>query len=196
MYDHILGEVTAVHPAQVVLRCAGVGFDLKVPMGVSSALREGATACLYTILHVTDGNPTLLGFADRSEREFARLLMGVSGVGPAMSLAILSSYPVGEIAGALVDGDHAKLQSVKGVGKKTAERLCLELRDKVGALAVRAETATSGGDVLVPQTCEDAIAALITLGYTEKEARKKVGGLQERQPDATTEELIRAVLRG
>ena len=194
MYDHILGEVVETQAARVVLRAHGVGYELQVPMGVSAALRTGTTTCLYTVLHVTDGNPTLLGFADRTQREFARMLMAVSGVGPAMSLAILSTYAVEQIAGALVQGEHQILTRVKGVGKKTAERLCLELRDKVAKLPLAGLPPTTA--VLAPQCCEDAIGALVTLGYSEKEAGTKVAAHYERSPEATTEELIRLVLRG
>lgn len=195
MYDHIAGEVLSVQPAQVVLRAAGVGYVLQVPMGVSSAVTTGSEACLYTILHVTDGNPTLLGFHRRSERDFSRLLMSVSGVGPAMTLAILSSYTIEQIAQAIVTGDHPVLQKVKGVGKKTAERLCLELRDKVGKLQLEGVDSTPT-TVLMPASCDDAVAALITLGYSEREAQKRVQSFHLREPDASPEELIKLVLRG
>jgi Holliday junction DNA helicase RuvA len=195
VYDHIQGEVVRVQPARVVLRANGVGYELQVPMGVSSALRQGVAKCLYTILHVTDGNSTLLGFADKRERDFARMLMGVSGVGPAMSLAILSTYTVEQIARALVDGEHALLKSVKGVGTKTAERLCLELRDKVGKLQIGDVPSTLTA-VLMPQSCEDAVGALMTLGYSEKEAQKKVSAHHRKNPKTTTEQLIKLVLRG
>lgn len=195
MYDHILGEVVRVRPARAVLRAGGVGYELQVPMGVSSAIQLGTTTCLFTILHVTDGKPTLLGFVEETERDFARMLMSVSGVGPAMSLAILSTYTVGQIARALIDGEHALLKSVKGVGTKTAERLCLELRDKVGKMQL-GDDATRTAAVLVPQSCEDAIAALLTLGYSERDAMKRVTTHHEKRPNATTEELIKSVLRG
>lgn len=195
MYDHIAGEVLSVQPAMVVLRAAGVGYVLQVPMGVGAALTEGTEACLYTILHVSDGNPSLLGFHLRSDRDFARLLMSVSGVGPAMSLAILSTYPIQQIAQAIVSDDHSLLQRVKGVGKKTAERLCLELRDKVGKLQLEGVD-TTPTTVLMPSTCEDAIAALTTMGYSERDAQKRVQGVHSKQPEATSEELIKLVLRG
>ncbi len=195
MYDHILGEVVATRPARVVLRSGGVGYELKVPMGVSSGLQPGETACLYTILHVTDGNPTLLGFRNRQEREFARMILSVSGVGPAMSLAILSTYTAERTAQAILQGEHHLLKAVKGIGAKTAERLCLELRDKVGKLQLGSGDAMPSA-VLMPQSCEDAIAALVTLGYSEKDAKKRVQAHHERIPDATTEGLIRSVLRG
>lgn len=195
MYDHIQGEVVTVQAARVVLRANGVGYELQVPMGVSSALVAGTEHCLFTILHVTDGNPTLLGFASQRDRDFARMLMSVSGIGPAMSLAILSTYTIEQIARALVDSEHTLLKSVKGVGTKTAERLCLELRDKVGKLQL-GDLPTASTTVLIPQSCEDAVAALTTLGYSEKEAQKKVTHHHGQRPQATTEELIKLVLRG
>lgn len=194
MYDHIAGEVFSVQPAQVVLRAAGVGYLLQVPMGVSTSLTKGAEACLFTILHVTDSNPSLLGFHKRGDRDFARLLMSVSGVGPAMCLAILSTYTIEQIGKAIVSDDHALLQKVKGVGRKIAERLCLELRDKVGKLHIDGFDA-SPSVVLIPPSCEDAIAALITMGYTDRDAQKKVRSFHDREPSASSEELIKLVLR-
>ena len=113
-----------------------------------------------------------------------------------MSLAILSTYSVEQIAHALVDGEHTLLKSVKGVGTKTAERLCLELRDKAGKMTLAGDVPVASSAELTPQTCEDAVAALMTLGYSEKEAQKKVTAHHGKHPDATTEELITSVLRG
>lgn len=195
MYDHVQGEVVDKQPARVVLRANGIGFELMVPMGVSASLELKDQVCLYTILHVTDGNPTLIGFRNRVEREFARMLMSVAGVGPSMSLAILSTYTVEQVAGAIVDGEHKLLRNVKGVGTKTAERLCLELRDKVAKLSL-AGVEFAPTVVLMPRSHQDAVTALVTLGYSEKEASKKVQSHSTTAPQATTEELIRLVLRG
>lgn len=192
MYDHIVGEVIEKRPARVVIRAAGVGYELEVPTGASANVSVGETAHLFTILHVIDGNPTLLGFAARADRDLARRLLSVSGVGKAMSLAILSTYTPPEIAQAIIRGDLIALKRIKGVGAKTAERLCIELRDHVGKLDLG--TATTAATL--PETAEDAILALITLGYSSKEARSKTEKAHERAPDATTEDLIKAVLRG
>ncbi len=193
MYDHLSGEVHRVQPARVVLLVAGIGYELEVPTGTSSALSVGQHARLYTILHVVDGVPTLLGFHERSERDLARRLLSVSGIGKAMSLAILSTYSPGEVAGAILRGDHPAMQRVKGIGAKTAERLCLELRDAIAKLDL---TTTESVAPTLPDSAEDAIAGLVTLGYSEKEARKKVGSAWQRLPDAPTEDLIKSVLRG
>ena len=172
MYDHLLGEIVDKKPARVVLRAGGVGYELEVPTSTASALQVGAEQKVYTILHVVDSVPTLLGFAQRGDRDLARRLLNVSGVGKAMSLAILSTYEPQEVVGAILRGDHAALQRVKGVGAKTAERLCLELRDHVAKLDLGAAAAAE--TTPLPDAAEDAIAGLLTLGYTDKEARKKV----------------------
>ena len=198
MYDHFVGEVTESSGARVVLRCAGVGYELKVAVSTSAGLRVGEQAMLHTILHVVDGNPSLLGFKSTRERELARRLMTVTGVGPSIALAMLSTYRPQEIATAILSDDPATLQKVKGVGAKTAERLCLELRDHIAKLdftdgTTAAPTATKGAD---NEAATDAIAALVTLGYTDKDARKRVEQAAAADGDASTEQLIKAVLRG
>lgn len=201
MYDHFVGEVVDARPTLVVLRAGGVGYEIKVPTSTSSALTGSGTTTLYTILHVVDGTPQILGFATRAERELARRLLGVQGVGPSMCLALLSTLSPNDIARAVVAGDAAALKRVKGVGAKTAERLCLELREvlaKLGFLEPGTDQASSTSatepTVLIPAR-QDAVAGLLTLGFTEKDARKKVETAAESNPEAPTEELIRLVLR-
>jgi Holliday junction DNA helicase RuvA len=199
MYDHFAGEIVEVHPARVVLRAGGVGYELKVPTSTSASLRVGGQATLHTILHVVDGVPLLLGFAKQAERELARRLLGVQGVGPSMCLALLSTMSPHEIGRAVTGGDAAALKRVKGVGAKTAERLCLELREVVAKLGYLGAAGDAGSTdvepvVLIPAR-QDAVAALLTLGFTEKEARKKVEAAAEAAPEASTEDLIRSVLR-
>lgn len=194
MYDHIVGEVVDVQPAHAVLRAHGVGFDLKVPLPTSRDLTAGTTATLFTILHVVDGDPTLLGFGTRAERNLARKLMTVSGVGPTVCLAILSTFSPEEVVAAILAGDATSLRRVRGVGPRLADRLCLELKETMARFEIGP---TSKPTVtLLPRTTEDAIAGLIVLGYSEKEARTKVGKVLADGKGSSTEELIRAVLQG
>lgn len=194
MYDHLCGEVVEAHAARVVLRAGSVGYELKVPLQTSRGVRRGEQATLFTILHVVDGMPTLLGFSTGRQRDLARKLMTVSGVGPAVSLALLSSYEPAQIVAAIVSGDAASLRRVRGVGSKLAERLCLELRDALSRDAEPGVTAATPGTL--PPASEDAIAALVVLGYPEKEARTKVGKAVSDSAGQTTEDIIRRVLRG
>ena len=129
MYDHLCGEIIQVNPTRVVIRAGGVGYALKVPVTTSNGLTAGQETLLYTILHVVDGQPSLLAFRDRSERDLASKMMTVSGVGPSTALAILSMYSATMVVDALRAGNHQLLQKAKGIGAKTAERLCLELKD-------------------------------------------------------------------
>jgi Holliday junction DNA helicase RuvA len=151
---------------------------------------------VFTILHVVDGTPSLLGFASRGERELARKLLGVSGVGPSIALALLSVLAPAELARAIARGDTAALRSVKGVGQKTAERLCLELRDAMAKLDLGPVEA--GGRPAHDQANDDAIAALVTLGYSEKDARDKLDKARRGRDAAgaaDVEGLVKAVLQ-
>jgi len=193
MYDHIRGEVVDVQQARAVLRAQGLGFDLKVPLSTSRGLRPGGDATLFTILHVVDGAPTLLGFATRPERDLARKLMTVSGVGPTVCLAILSTFTPEQVVAAVLAGDAASLRRVRGVGPRLADRMCLELKETMARFDVGPTTAPTV--TLLPRSTEDAVAGLIVLGYSEKEARAKVGKVLADGKGGTTEELMRAVLQ-
>src|SRR5688500_6514335 len=129
MYDHVAGEVIEKQTSRAVLRAGGVGYEFKVSLTTAGALQRGEHRTLFTILHVVDGMPTLLGFATRSERDLARKLISVAGIGPTLALAMLSVWSPAEVVAAFARSDVAALKRVKGVGQKTAERLCLELRD-------------------------------------------------------------------
>jgi Holliday junction DNA helicase RuvA len=177
-----------------VLRCGGVGYELKVPVGTATTLRPGQQATLHTILHVVEGSPSLIGFGSAAERDLARRILSVSGVGPAIALGILSTYDPASFGRTILDGDVAALKRVKGVGGKTAERLCLELRDKITQLDLPGAEPTPAPDSQ-PPAAADAVAALMTLGYVEKDAAARVAKAIEADPGASTETLIRAVLR-
>ncbi|MBL8754172.1 MAG: Holliday junction branch migration protein RuvA [Planctomycetes bacterium] len=196
MYDHLLGEVIEKQTSRAVVRCGGVGYEVRISLESATTLKVGTTAQVFTILHVVDGTPSLLGFATRAERELARKLLSVSGVGPSIALALLSVFAPHDLAHAIAHGDTAALKSVKGVGQKTAERLCLELRDAMAKLDL--PTADAAGRPLPSQSADDAIAALVTLGFAEKDARDKVDKVR-RRADAPvtgdTEGLVKAVLQ-
>lgn len=194
MYDHLLGDVVDKSASRAVVRCGGVGYELRISLSSATELKVGATCQVFTILHVVDGTPSLLGFASRAERELAKKLLSVSGVGPTLALALLSVFAPHDLALAIARGDTAALKAVKGVGQKTAERLCLELRDAMAKL----DLPTAGERPLPTQTSDDAIAALVTLGYSEKDARDKVEKVRRSAtaPGAgDIEGLIKAVLQ-
>ena len=129
MYDHLLGEIIEKQTSRAVVRCGGVGYELRISLSSATELTVGSTAVVFTLLHVVDGTPSLLGFSTRAERELCKRLLGVSGIGPSIALSLLSVLAPADLAQAISRGELAVLRSVKGVGQKTAERLCLELRD-------------------------------------------------------------------
>ena len=195
MYDHLVGEVVEKLGSRAVLRVNDVGYEVRVSLTTAASLQPGARATLFTILHVVDGHPTLLGFGTRGERELARRLLDTSGVGPSIALAVLSVFSPPELVRALAHSDVAALRRVKGIGQKTAERLCLELRDSVQKLDIDAGT---GAAVVLPRPSdEDAVLALLTLGFSAKEARDKLDKVRGRDDlaAAPTEELVKAVLQ-
>ena len=197
MYDHLLGEIVEKHASRAVVRCAGVGYDVRVSLNSATDLVVGQTQKLFTILNVVDGTPSLLGFSSQAERELARRLLAVTNVGPAIALALLSVYTPRDLAARIAADDAGALKAVKGVGQKTAERICLELREVVTKLDLGAPVP---GDAAAPApttaTDDDAIAALVTLGFKENDARTKVDKARKKHgADADTEAIVKAVLQ-
>lgn len=197
MYDHLVGEVVEKHASRAVVRCGGVGYECRISLTTATGLTVGKVQQLFTILHVVDGTPSLLAFATHAERELARRVLGVTGIGPSIALALLSVYEPRELAATIAANDAIALKRVKGIGQKTAERLCLELRDVMGKL----DLGQADGEptrVLPTQGTDDAIAALVTLGYAEKDARDKVERVRRRS-DAPAgddvEAMVKAVLQ-
>lgn len=197
MYDHLHGEIVEKHASRAVVRCAGVGYEVRVSLTSASELVVGQTQTLLTILNVVDGTPSLLGFSSQAERELARRLLAVTNVGPAIALALLSVHSPRELAARIAADDAAALKAVKGVGQKTAERICLELREVVGKLDLGApapgEVPGAAGKADLD---DDAIAALVTLGFKENDARTKVEKARKQHGlDADTESIVKAVLQ-
>jgi len=196
VYDHLLGEIVEKHTSRVVVRCAGVGYDVRVSLNSAAQLSVGAQQKLYTILNVVDSVPSLLGFATAAERELARRLLAVTNVGPAIALALLSVHAPADLAACIARDDVAALKAVKGVGQKTAERICLELREVVTKLDLGTPASAAGRAPAPSAADDDAIAALVTLGFKEHDARSRVDKARQRLgQDADTEAIVKAVLQ-
>lgn len=195
MYDHLIGPIVEKHASRAVVRCGGVGYECRISLHTAGELQVGKEQQLFTLLHVVDSVPSLLAFSTRAERELARKVLSVSGVGPTIALALLSVYSPHELAAAIAAGDSAALRRVKGVGQKTSERICLELRDVIHKLQLDVEAGAAPTRPLPTQTADDAIAALVTLGYGEKDARDKVDKARRSVVGDDTEALVKAVLQ-
>ncbi len=193
MIAHIRGIVVEKAPTRAVIEAAGVGYELLIPISTYEKLpREGSEAKLLAYHCVREDDELLFGFATANERELFVKLTGVSGVGPKIALAILSGASVGELALAIAARDAKRLAAVKGVGKKTAEKICVELKDKVDALAFAAR----GGDGSVASpVAADAVAALRALGFGDETSAKMVTDILAKNPAAdSVEQVIKLAL--
>jgi Holliday junction DNA helicase RuvA len=184
------GLVHAVRENSVVIGVGGFGLEVLAPRTALERCRPGESARLETYLLVREDALALYGFSDSESLDLFRILITVSGVGPKLGLALLSSFPVTTLAGAILDGDVALLASTPGVGRKTAERLSLELQAKLPAhLKVAAKT--RGPSAVENPAYRDAVEALVALGYREAQVRAAIAGLLEADPAAPAETLIR-----
>ena len=190
MFAHFDGVVAERTPDSIVLDVSGVGYHLMVSaQTLSLAPATGGRMKLYSILSVREDAMELFGFASREEKRMFERLRTVSGIGPRTALSILSSLPLKDLSLALVAGDANALTRVPGIGKKTAQRLVLELRDKVDS----AELTGQAGVAPIPKGVEsEAVAALMALGYGASEAARAVGAVSG-QTDKLDEMIFRAL---
>jgi Holliday junction DNA helicase RuvA len=196
MIAYVRGTLAEKGPDRVVIEAGGVGYELLIPVSTFDRLpREGGEAKLLAWHCVREDDEMLFGFATKEEREMFLKLTQVSGVGPKIALAILSGSSIGELSLAIASGNAKRISSIKGVGKKTAEKICVELKDKVSALAALAANSRGGGGDSKAPVIRDAILALTSLGFSEEIANKMVSKVLASDPavkDAET--LIRLAL--
>lgn len=194
MIARIRGTVLEAYPNRLVVDVHGVGYEIHVPLSTFDRLHaaEGVQVDLRTHLHIRENAHTLYGFASEEERDlFLMLIDRVSGIGPAIAMAVLSGMPTSRFKAAVVQGNVSELSRIKGLGKKTAERIILELKDKVGV----AETWQDAAAGQVSASAADAELALLALGYKQVEARKALRAVLDADPAASVESLIRSALR-
>ncbi len=194
MIARVRGTVLEALPNRVIVDVSGLGYLVNIPLSTFDSLNpmEGSQIDLRTHLQVRETSHTLYGFASNAEHDmFILLIDRVSGIGPAIAIAVLSGMSVDAFKAAVVDSDVASLSKIKGLGKKTAERIVLELKDKVGV----ADGWKTASENVVPSAINDTELALIGLGYKHAEARKAVKAVAAAMPNIDTEELLRGALR-
>ncbi len=200
MIAFLRGRLAESLPNQAIVDVNGVGYHVLIPLSTYDKLpQQGAEVKLLTHYHVTDRDHTLYGFITSDERDLFRLLIDrVSGIGPKMGLAVLSGLPVAAFKDSVIREDVAALSRISGVGKKTAERIVLELKDKVGVVGAWQEAKATASSDPSKTVQNDAVLALIALGFKQGEAQKAVQ-LQLKQPglDGTpsVDKLVREALR-
>jgi len=191
---HLRGRLAAKHPPALVVDVGGVGYELEAPMSTFYNLPSvGAEVLLHTHLVVRDDAHLLYGFASEQERRLFRDLLKVSGVGPKIALALLSGVTADAFALCIESGDVDTLTRIPGIGRKTAERLVIEMRDRVRALTAGAVPGAAGQAVGGAGAQAEAFAALVALGYKPAEVARLIKAAEGE--GATTEDIIRSALR-
>lgn len=191
----LTGELAQRHADGVIVDVAGVGYRVQIPLSTFYALPEQGKVQLHIHTHVKEDAISLFGFLSAREKDFFGLLISVSGVGPKLAINVLSHMAAEELAAALCEGDIARLTGIPGIGKKSAERLILELQDKASAFAGDVPARAKDHDAPLPTDLrDDALSALMNLGYKENLARKAVKNL-EIPASASLEEVLRNALQ-
>lgn len=202
MIQHINGILTDIEDGQVVIETCGIGYCISVPDTVKPKLPPiGSELKLYTYYAVKEDSQSLYGFLNKSDREMFKSLIGVNGIGPKGAIAILSALNPEELRMAIITGDVKSISQAQGIGKRTAERVILELKDKVGSLAEdfvmgTGLSAAGGGQAAAFSAgpAAEAIDALAVLGYSRMEAGRAVGAVRL-DDDMTTEDVLKAALK-
>jgi Holliday junction DNA helicase RuvA len=194
VYDHLEGRVERRGPAKLVVCVGGVGYEVAVPVGMDFET-DGKQRRVYVHLVVREDAHQLYGFPDRDARAWFRGLLGVRGVGPALALGILSALAPERLLAAIVENDPLPLVGVKGVGRKTAEQILLDLRDKAPRLAAEVEIVPVAGPRRSAAVL-DAVQALVSIGYREKEAEKSVAAAAQEVGEDDLEALVRTAISG
>jgi Holliday junction DNA helicase RuvA len=191
MITHIQGKLTEKNPTHVVIECNGVGYMLNISLHTFSQIPDNEHLKLYTHLQVKEDSHTLYGFSSLSEREIFRLLISVSGIGTSIARTMLSSLTPKQVREGIATSDVALIQSIKGIGAKTAQRVIIDLKDKILKIYDIDEVSVSQGNT----NKDEALSALEVLGFAKKQADRVVDKIMMTQPDATVETIIKQALK-
>ena len=194
MYNYISGRLDEATPSYAVVDCHGVGYLLEITLNTYSAIKELSDVKLLVHEVVREDAHLLFGFFTEAERQMFRLLISVNGIGVGTARVMLSSLTVEEISQAIVEQDVKRVQKVKGIGAKTAQRVLLELRDKVDPFAVGSLGAGTMGSAANNKNAEEALSALVMLGFAKPAAEKAVAKAADADKTASVEELIKQAL--
>lgn len=193
MIDYIKGTIIELTPTELILECGGIGYSALISLQTYEKLEKQEKAVVYIHHYIREDEELFYGFASKDERELFRLLIGVSGIGVASARMMLSSLTSDEIRSAIIAEDINRIKSVKGIGLKSAQRLVLELKDKV----VKGEGADNSVLFVKENNAiaEEATTALVMLGFTKANINKVIPSLLKENPSAKVEDLIKAALK-
>ena len=195
MIEYLKGEITELDPTKAIIECAGVGYECNISVYTYDKLKTGQVFKLFIDESIREDAHLLYGFISKQERAIYRLLISVSGVGPNTARCIQSSLSPDELVAVISTGNDRQLKNVKGIGSKTAQRIIVDLKDKIGNLGIAAATATSSAIVAQNENGDEAIQALVALGYPLANANKAITQLLQKDPEMSVQALIKAGLR-
>ncbi|WGK94908.1 MULTISPECIES: Holliday junction branch migration protein RuvA [Flavobacterium] len=191
MIAHIQGKLVEKTPTEVVIDCGGVGYQINISLHTYSLLPNSDQIKLFTYLQVKEDAHTLFGFVEKSEREIFKMLLSVSGIGASIARTMLSSLEPKQIIQAIASGDVGTIQSIKGIGNKTAQRVILDLKEKVIKLYDLDEVSMVQNNT----NRDEALSALEVLGFVRKSSEKIVEKIIKEDPDASVETIIKRALK-
>jgi Holliday junction DNA helicase RuvA len=191
MIAHIQGKLVEKTPTEVVIDCGGVGYHINISLHTYSLLPNSDQIKLFTYLQVKEDSHSLFGFFEKSEREIFKMLLSVSGIGASIARTMLSSLEPKQIIQAIASGDVGTVQSIKGIGNKTAQRVILDLKDKVIKLYDLDEVSMVQNNT----NRDEALSALEVLGFVRKASEKVVEKIIKEGPDASVESIIKKALK-
>ena len=193
MIDYIKGQIIELTPTELILECGGIGYSILISLQTYEKMQLQTSTVSYIHHYIREDEELFFGFATKDERELFRLLIGVSGIGVASARMMLSSLTSDEIRQAILSEDIHKIKSVKGIGLKSAQRLVLELKDKIvkGAGTDTPSIFKSDNNALI----DEATTALVMLGFTKANINKVLPGILKDNPTARVEDLIKAALK-
>ena len=191
MIAHLQGKLVEKSPTQIVIDCGGVGYHVNISLHTYSLLPKTDFIKVYTHLQIKEDAHTLFGFMEKSEREIFRLLLSVSGIGASIARTMLSSLDPKQITNAIATADVVTIQSIKGIGSKTAQRVILDLKEKVLKLYDLDEVSMSKSNT----NRAEALSALEVLGFVRKASEKVIEKIVKEDPDASVESIIKKALK-
>nr|WP_315153788.1 Holliday junction branch migration protein RuvA [uncultured Flavobacterium sp.] len=191
MIAHLQGKLVEKSPTHIVIDCGGVGYYINISLHTYSLLPNTDFVKVFTHLQIKEDGHTLYGFIEKSEREIFRLLLSVSGIGASIARTMLSSLDPRQITNAIASGDVATIQTIKGIGNKTAQRVILDLKEKVVKLYDLDELSVSQSNT----NKDEALSALEVLGFVRKTCEKIIEKIVLAEPDATVETIIKKALK-
>ena len=197
MIEYIKGELTELTPAMATVDAAGIGYGLNISLNTFSAIQGKKEVKLYVYEAIREDAHVLFGFVNKKEREMFLLLITVNGVGANTARMMLSGMSVSELCNAISTGNARMIQNVKGIGKMTAQRIIVDLRDKIVSMGI-AQEIPSGGQIQAPvnnEVRDEAVSALTMLGFAPAPSQKVVLQILQEQPDAPVEQVVKLALK-